>query len=144
MTRGYLKNSKWTIVGLFAFSCAFFVQNSGTTGALFFDEASSSKNTIASGIWIPELSLKISSVDVGDSEKAPCAMLSVSDITKGTVEIYYEFFSNDDDPFSGGVLFDGSCVPIPDGKDVHFQAQAVNVLNDSWKSNLISKTFSNE
>lgn len=118
------------------------------TNSFFMDTATVAGNEISAGYWIPELEMSYSpSSPDGDNnfyKTAPCVTLKAKlgglPASLSEVDIFYEF-SNDGDPADGGMLYDGTCVEVPDGNPTHFQAIAVNKANSDWKSNIVSGQF---
>jgi|GEM_PF-1651525 len=115
------------------------------TNSLFTDEATISGSTFSAGYWIPDLTMAVLPANPdgenGFYKTTPCVTLA-ADIQGETngITIFYEF-SDDGDPISSGTIYEGICVPIPDGNPTHFQAQAVNDENPDWKSNIVSQDF---
>lgn len=115
------------------------------TNSFLADMGTASGNTLSAGYWIPTLAMSVDPASPDDEngfyETTPCVTLS-ADINgeTGGITIYYEF-SSDGDPVNGGTAYSGTCVPVPDGDPVHFQAQAVNDLDPDWKSNRVSRNF---
>lgn len=125
------------------FAALFFFAGITGTFAYFSDTATIQANASA-GVWIPTLTMSVnpSSPDGGNGwyKTSPCITLNASGVTVGSSKIYYEF-SDDGDPIDGGTIYTGGCINVPDGNPTHFQAQAVNTLNPSWKSNIVNEDF---
>lgn len=100
-----------------------------STNAAFSDDDRIRSNGIGTGEWMPDIHLE---------EKHGCMKLFSS---VSSAHIYYKF-SDDGDPRTHGVLFDGKCIKIPNGKHVDFEARAFNPDNDDWRSDVFRKTFS--
>ncbi|MDI6778294.1 MAG: lamin tail domain-containing protein [Patescibacteria group bacterium] len=137
-------------LAVFAF-LLLFISNLGKiqgTNSFFMDTATVAGNEMTAGYWIPELTMDYSPSspdgDNGFFKTAPCvtleAKLGGSVASLSEVDIFYEF-SNDGNPVAGGTKYDGTCVEIPDGNSIHFQAQAVNKDNPDWKSNVEGGQF---
>lgn len=110
------------------------------TNSFFTDTAGVTGNTMTAGYWIPVLSMSVDKTPDADGfyRETPCVTLTASVVTD--VKIYYKF-SNIGDPSDGGTLYDGVCVPIPDGNPTQFEAVAVNNANPDWKSNIVDGQF---
>ncbi|MGB2791734.1 MAG: hypothetical protein WBC29_04255 [Candidatus Moraniibacteriota bacterium] len=100
-----------------------------STNAAFSDNDQLRSNNIGTGEWMPDIHIE---------EKRNCIRLS-SSLT--SANIYYKF-SDDGDPRTKGSLFDGKCIKIPEGKQVDFEARAFHPDNDTWRSDVLRKTFS--
>ena len=118
------------------------------TNSFFTDSATVSGNTVSAGYWIPVLTMSIDPAapdgNNGWYRTSPCVTLEAelggAPASPSEITIYYEF-SNDGDPISGGTVYPGVCVSVPDGNPTHFQAQAVNNANLDWRSNIESGQF---
>ena len=145
INRRLIKHSGHLLMAVFLLVSGLFLEKTGGTNAFFMDTETSSGNTMTAGYWIPTLSMTVSPEnpdgDGGFYKTTPCVTLK-ADINGDSsgITIYYEF-SNDGNPISGGTVYAGTCVQIPDGDPTYFQAQAVNNENSSWVSNIVSESF---
>jgi len=123
-------------------------QAGGMTGtnAFFSDTEGVTGNSVEAAVWIPTLHASVSPASPDGQDDAtlykthPCVTLSYDGLSSGTATIWYEF-SDDGDPAGGGTVYDGSCIGIPDGDPVPFQAVAVNDADPDWKSAVLSQAF---
>jgi predicted ribosomally synthesized peptide with SipW-like signal peptide len=134
-------------IGL-VFGVLFFVLTMGKIGgtnAFFADSATVSGNVFSAGYWIPTIQMSVnpSAPDGEDGyyKTTPCVTLSANiNGEQAGISIYYKF-SEDGNPITNGEKYHGTCIAIPDGDLIHFEAQAVNDENSSWVSNVVSQNF---
>ncbi|MDD3487381.1 MAG: lamin tail domain-containing protein [Candidatus Moranbacteria bacterium] len=135
------------LVGFFFVILSGFSKIQGTN-SFFSDTASVDGISFSSGYWVPtlEYSVKKPSPDGNNGfyVSRPCvtlkAKLGGEDAPLSDVDIYYSL-DGANDPGDSDQLYDGTCVPIPDGNPVNFKAVAMNNLNHDWKSDVAGESF---
>lgn len=157
---------------LISISLIFFLAGPKSTNAFFSAKDSVQHNMVSTGYWIPTLTMEIlpgKPVRKNNPwhKTNPCVEFeALLGDQKDGVEIYYLLSEEDDsadgcsgknrkqekrpkqsapdddaDIFLDGEKYTGKCVRIPDGK-WSLQAQAVNVKNSDWRSEILEEHFS--
>lgn len=122
-------------------------------GENFFLEKKSANNTVTSGRWIPELEVSVEKAFYDEQEDiyftplfSPACLKITTDFEDAV--IYYAFGNDKDslDPLNEKVPYEKDvCLEIPSeylfGGFVYFKAISVRGKNESWKSEMISRTL---